>query len=704
MKHFFKSGIVKYVVVYSLLLYSGIAFSQKAEKYFKPSDLMLFGTYYYPEQWPKENWARDIKRISELGFNFTHYGEFAWAAMEPEEGKYDFSWLDEAVRLAGENHIKVIMCTPTPTPPAWLTRKHPEILMVNDQGRTIDHGARQQASWSSELYREYVNKIVTRLAKRYGHNKVVFGWQIDNEPSHYGDAYDYSENAQKHFRQWLQSKYRTIAALNKSWGNAFWSQTYNDFEQIRIPNSKELSQQANPHAILDFKRFTADEAADFVVSQQTILKKYINDDQWVTTNVMADYSAVDPRRMADLDFLTYTKYLVAGLSPGTGPQGFRLGSSLAIGFANDLIRPITGVTGVMELQPGQVNWGKFNPQTMPGAVRMWIYNVFSGDNKFVCNYRFREPLSGGEQYHYGIMKPDGITVSRTGQEYITAIKEMGQLRKLLKPNSAAPADYRSRKAAILYNVDNRWETEYQPQTNQWNFMTHLMKYYGVLKSVGAPVDIIDEKTNFSAYRVMIAPAYQLLDRNLVSRWKQYVEQGGHLILTSRTGQKDREAHLWEAKFAEPIYNLLGIKEVFYDHMPETQWAKVTMGKQIFNWNNWADVLQGAPSENVMARYSDQFYKGEAAVVYRKVGKGTVTYIGPDTDDGKLEKEVVRKVYKNAGIPILDLPEGVLVDWRDGFWIGLNYSSANQAIPVPAGAQILIGTKILPPAGVVIWRK
>ncbi|HEY4194081.1 MAG TPA: beta-galactosidase trimerization domain-containing protein, partial [Mucilaginibacter sp.] len=182
-----------------------------------------------------------------------------------------------------------------------------------------------------------------------------------------------------------------------------------------------------------------------------------------------------------------------------------------------------------------------------------------------------------------------------------------------------------------------------------------------------------------------------------------VEQGGHLVLTSRTGQKDREAHLWEAKFAEPIYNLLGIKEVFYDHMPETQWAKVTMGGQVFNWNNWADVLQGAPAENVMARYSDQFYKGEAAVVYRKLGKGTVTYIGPDTDDGKLEKEVVRKVYKNAGIPILDLPEGVLVDWRDGFWIGLNYSSTNQVIPIPVGAQVLIGTKILPPAGVVIWR-
>lgn len=704
MKHFSRPVICKLIAAATvLLLCSTTSFAQKAGKYFNKQDLMLFGAYYYPEQWPKENWARDIKRISDVGFHFTHYGEFAWASMEPEEGKYDFTWLDEAVRLAGENHIKVIMCTPTPTPPVWLTRKHPEILMVNNEGRVIDHGARQQASWSSEVYRQYVDKIVTQLAKRYGHNKTVWGWQIDNEPSHYGPSYDYSENAQQHFRKWLQNKYKNIAALNATWGNAFWSQSYNNFDQIRIPNPKELVQQANPHAMLDFKRFTADEAADFVISQQTTLRKYIGDEQWVTTNVMSDYSAVDPVRMAGLDFLTYTKYLVAGLSPGTGDQGFRMGSSLSIGFSNDFIRPITGVTGVMELQPGQVNWGQFNPQPMPGAVRMWIYNVFAGGNKFVCNYRFREPLSGGEQYHYGIMKPDGITVSRTGAEYLTAIKEVEQLRRSAKTDAPEPAAYHARKAAILYSVDSRWETEYQPQTNQWDFMNHLMHYYGALKSLGAPVDIVTEKVDFAKYPVIVAPAYQLLDRALVARWKQYVEQGGHLVLTTRTGEKDREAHLWEAKFAQPIYDLLGIKEVFYDHLPADHISKVNMGGQLFGWNNWADVLQGVPGANKMAVYNDQYYKGEAAVVNRKLGKGTVTYVGPDTDDGKLEKEVLRKVYANAGIATMNLPEGVIVDWRDGLWIGMNYSSVNQVLPVPAGAKILIGSKTVVPAGVVVWQ-
>ena len=689
-------------VLFFHLLFTA-AFAQKGQEYFLDKNLMLVGTYYYPEQWPEAQWERDIKKMAELGFDFTHYGEFAWAAMEPEEGQYNFAWLDRAVELAAKNNMKVILCTPSPTPPAWLTTQHPDVLMVNDDGRTIQHGARQQASWSSEKYRKFVEEIVTQLAKRYGDNKAVWGWQIDNEPSHYG-KFDYSENAQERFREWLKEKYKTIDALNKTWGTAFWSLTYNNFDQVQIPNQKVLVAQPNPHAVLDFKRFHADEAASFVLMQQEILKKHISKDQWVTTNLMADYALVDPLRMKELDFVTYTKYLVAGFDMGIGEQGFRMGAPAGIGFANDFFRPITGITGVMELQPGQVNWGQYNPQTMPGTVRMWIYHVFAGGSEFVCNYRFRQPLTGGEQYHYGILKPDGKTVSSSGDEYIQVIKELAKLRKAYKPDAKLPQSFAARRTAILYHPDNRWETENQPQTNQWDFMQHLKRYYSAAKSFGAPVDIVTETKEFSNYPVVIAPSYQLLDGELVERWKQYVEKGGHLVLTSRTGQKDREARIWEARFAEPIHELIGAKEIFYDLLPESRESKVSMDNQSYSWNNWADIIETAPKTEVWATYSDQFYKGKPAVISRKLGKGTVTYIGPDTDDGKLEREVLKKVYQRAGIPILDLPEGVLVEWRHGFGIGLNYSSESQTIPVPAKAKVLIGQKNLNPADVVIWQE
>jgi beta-galactosidase len=358
----------------------------------------------------------------------------------------------------------------------------------------------------------------------------------------------------------------------------------------------------------------------------------------------------------------------------------------------------------MELQPGQVNWGKFNPQPMPGVVRMWIWHAFAGGNKFVCNYRFKQPLTGGEQYHYGIISTDGVTPSTSGLEYIKVIKELREIKKYYDPNAKIPSAYQSRLTAVLYNPDNRWEMDNQPQTNQWFFMQHLMRYYGALKNFGCPVDVITEDKDFSKYPVMVAPAYELLDAKLVERWKQYVENGGHLILSSRTGQKNHNGKLWEMKWAEPIYELIGGKVSFYDLLPDSVMGTIKFGTQNYKWNNWADVLEPYAGTEVWANYTNQFYAGKAAVIHHKLGKGTVTYVGPDTDDGALEKAVLQKVYALARINIQNYPQGIVVEWRDGFWVGVNYSDKPYNVSIPSNANILIGTKLLKPADVVVWKE
>lgn len=678
-------------------------FSQVAGRFFKTEELMLPGTYYYPEHWSSSQWERDIKNMADLGFEFTHFGEFAWSAMEPEEGKYDFSWLDEAVRLAEKYGLKVIMCTPTPTPPAWLTTKHPDVLVVNDNGQTIRHGARQQASWASDTYRAYVEKIVTQLAQRYGNSPAIWGWQIDNEPSHYAFSYEYSENAQRKFRQWLKNKYGTIDKLNDVWGTAFWSQTYNNFEQIVIPNEKVLPGKANPHAMLDYKRYTADECASFINFQNDILRKYISPEQWITTNTMPGHPQVDPSRMTHLDFLTYTRYLVNGRYDGYGDQGFRISNTELLGFNNDYYRNIKGITGVMEIQPGQVNWGKFNPQTYPGAVRLWMYHIFAGGNKLVCHYRFRQPLKGSEQYHYGTMETDGVTVSRTGKEIVQFNNEMKDLRKHYSAkDNKMPEHLAKVKTGMLINPDNRWEMDFQPQTNQWNMYTHLIKYHNTLKRFGVPVDVIEENVDFSAYPILVVPAYQLLDKALVARWTKYVEDGGHLVLTCRTGHKDRDAALWEDKLAGPIYDLIGATDLFFDHLPANKWSEVMFEGNKYKWNNWGDIVTPKTGTEVWARYQDQYYKDQAAVLNRKLGKGTVTYIGVDTDDGDLEKAVLGKIYGQIG-KTYDLPAGVLIEWRDGFYVGLNYTSDPYTFPISNGSKMILGNKTTPAAGVVIWK-
>ena len=180
-------------------------------QWFPKKDMLTVGVYYYPEAWPESQWARDMANIKKLGMEYVHMGEFAWYFMEPVEGQYQFDWLEKAISLASANGLKVILCTPSATPPVWLSRSHPEILMVDSQGRTMEHGSREQADWSSPVYREYVTKIDTELVRKFGADKRVWGWQIDNELSHYGRRFSYSRASTARFHEWLREKYGTIA-------------------------------------------------------------------------------------------------------------------------------------------------------------------------------------------------------------------------------------------------------------------------------------------------------------------------------------------------------------------------------------------------------------------------------------------------------------------------------------------------------------
>lgn len=330
-----------------------------------------------------------------MGFEHVHIGEFAWTLLEPEEGHFDFGWLERVVRLSRDHALKVILCTPSAAPPIWLVRSHPEVLMIDARGRRMNHGSRQHACWSVDAYRQYVARIVTEMAKRFGGNPTVEGWQLDNEISHYGRGYCYCPASQGKFRAWLQTRYGTVQQLNRDWGNAFWSQLYQTFDQIDEPNPEELVQQVNPHAQLDLERWQAAEVADYLRFQTEVLRRHVRG-QWITHNFDNLYARaeVDPSLSSrDLDLMSFTRYPVHG-ELGEGPLGFRLGDGAALSFMADFLRGAGRPWGLTELQPGQVNWGDVNPQPLPGAIRMWILRVFALGSKVVSSYRYRQPLSG----------------------------------------------------------------------------------------------------------------------------------------------------------------------------------------------------------------------------------------------------------------------------------------------------------------------
>lgn len=677
-------------------LFCGGIFAQHT--WFNDKDLTLTGAYYYPEHWDESQWERDLKQMHELGFEFTHFAEFAWAQLEPQEGVYDFSWLDRAVALAAKYDLKVVMCTSTATPPVWLSRKYPEILLKSEDGTVQDHGARQHASFASPVYRKLAYRMIEELARHYGNDSRIIGWQLDNEPA---VQFDYNQVAEEAFREFLKEKYHhNIQELNAAWGTAFWSEVYSRFEEITLPKTAQMFM--NHHQILDYRRFAAKQTNDFLNEQCRLIKKYAKN-QWVTTNYIPDYDKGHIGGSKDLDFVSYTRYMVYGDNEGIGRRGYRVGNPLRIAMANDFFRPVNGTYGVMELQPGQVNWGSINPQPLPGAVRLWLWSVFAGGSDFICTYRYRQPLYGTEQYHYGIVGTDGVTVTPGGREYEQFMKEIRSLRKDYRPKEDKPETYLKRKTAILWNPENYWSIDRQKQNATWNTFAHVDKYYRTLKSYAAPVDFISEEKDFSQYPVMIVPAYQLADKKLVARWKKYVEEGGNLVLTCRTAQKDRFGRLPEAPFGSMIDELTGNHIEFYDLLLPQDPGQVKMDEKVYTWNTWGEILQPGASNEVWATYTNEFYEGKPAVTFRKLGKGSVTYIGVDSSDGALERQVLDKLYSRLQIEVMNLPYGVTMEYRNGLGIVLNYSDQPYQFALPQGAKVLIGTPNIATAGVLVFK-
>jgi beta-galactosidase len=575
--------------------------------------------------------------------------------------------------------------------------------MVDAKGRTMDHGSREQADWNSPIYREYVGKIDAELAKRFGHDQRVWGWQIDNELSHYGRQFSYSQASTANFRDWLRKRYGTIDALNRDWGNSFWSEMYQDFDQIDIPNPDTLVADPSPHAMLDVHRWFADTVADYLAFQAGILRQN-SSNQWITTNFMSMHEDVDPSRsQKTLDVFTFTQYPVHG-ELEEGSLGFRLGSAEQMSFMYDLTRSFNGLSGPMELQPGQVNWGAVNPWPLPGAIHMWIMRGFASGSRLVCTYRYRQPLFNSELYHKGLVEPDGVTPSPGGHEYAQAMQDVIKLRPQYDANAQEPKAYAAKRTAFLISYDNRWDISNHPQTTRWNTVDHWMRYYRALKSAEVPTDVITPDRDFSKYPFVVAPAYQLIDQNVIRRFTEYAQNGGHLVLTARTGQKDMRGHLWEALWAAPIYPLIGAKISRYDVLPVGVNGRVTSGGKSYAWGSWGDIMEPDSGTQVLATYADQFYAGKAAAITHKLGKGTVTYIGVDTLDGELERALIHRVFQEGGASPANLDPNFFVDWRDGFWVATNYASKNETIPANANTRVLIGSRTVPPGGVTVWAE
>jgi beta-galactosidase len=638
---------------------------------------LFLGTAWYPEQWPESRWDADLTLMQQAGIRFVRIAEFAWSSMEPTEGDYRFEWLDHAIDAAAKHHIYVVLGTPTPTPPAWLTEKYPETLRTLIDGRKDQHGNRQQFDFANAKYRELTRDIAERMAKRYGHHPNVIGWQIDNEYAH--PSYGADDKAQ--FQEWLRAHYRTLDNLNTRWTTAYWSEAYTDWSQIPIQEN-----YGNPGLLLSWKRFVSDTWRSYQKNQLDVIRPNSDRRQFITTNMMGWFDGYDHYTVSqDLDLASWDDYVGRGhLDP------YRNGA------AHDLTRGFLRKNfWVMETQPGFVNWNAVNTALDKGEVRAMAWHDIGHGADAVSYWQWRSALNGQEELHGTLLGPDGTPVP--------LYSEVAQLgREFAKAGAALAGTSVHSQVAILHSYDSRWSINWQRHNQNFDPIAQIVSYYKPLRDVAQSIDIVAPTAPLADYKLVVAPGLAVLSDDAAKNLMAYVQNGGHLVLGQRMGVKDNDNSLAVERAPGPLTKLLGGRvEQYYaiDDKPEStvpvsgSWGDTTS-------KIWAEQLStSSPDTEVLMRYgkSNGWLDGQPAAITRKVGKGRITYIGAWMDE-KTMMTAAQWMAKTSGVTAAfgPVPEGVDVYPREGngkkIFILVNFGATEQSVALPAQMHSVLDDK------------
>jgi beta-galactosidase len=624
---------------------------------------MRFGCAWYPEHWNKNRWPEDLALMRDAGMNVVRLGEFAWSLLEPEEGRYDFDWLEQAIDLAASLGLDTVVGTPTAAPPAWLTQRYPDTLAVRDHGRPATHGNRCHFSPTSPRYLDFCAKIAEAMAARFGRHPHVIGWQIDNEYN----TTSYDETTRQKFQDYLRERYRTLETLNARWTTAYWSQTYQDWSQVPLPIGGH-----HPGLMLEFRRFLSRVYQEYQRVQIAAIRRH--SERWITHNFMGWFDLFDHYLVSrELDFASWDSYV------GSGHLDF-----LGNGSAHDLVRGFRRRTfWLMETQPGNVNWSPLNNALNRGEVRAMAWHAIGHGADAVLYWQWRSALNGQEQYHGSIVGPDG----RPRPVY-REIRELG--RDLGHCRAALTGTELVAECALLHAYDDRWAVSFQRHHRDFDPVGHLNAYYRALRARVPTVDIVHPSAPLEGYRLVIAPHLQIIDQALAARLYEFVSRGGHLVLGARSGMKDDANALLPSRQPGPLAPLLGAHVEEY-YALDTPVPLEPEGEAKF-WAEWLEPDQ--MDVEVVLRYgpSNGWLDHRAAVVTRRVVSGQVTYVGGWLDDASLERLTTGWVTSSK-LELFPVPTGVEACRRVGpageVWILVNHQRSPQTVILPWPARDLI---------------
>lgn len=622
---------------------------------------MIHGADYNPDQWldRPDILEEDMRLMKKAGVNEVSIGIFAWKALEPEEGKYTFEWLDELMDRLEENNICAFLATPSGARPAWMDKNHPEVLRTEANRVKNLHGQRHNHCFTSPYYRKKVREMNTMLAERYKGRKALKLWHVSNE---YGGAC-HCELCQKAFRDFLREKYgNDIKKLNDEWWTRFWSHEYSDFSEIESP---AMHGETSIHGLcLDWNRFVTYQTRSFMENEIAPLKE-ITPEIPVTTNFMGTFPGLDYWELSKcMDVISWDSY------PSWHNDWEKVeDTAWRTAFIHDINRSILKKPFLlMESTPSQVNWQPVNKLKRPGMQILAGLQAVAHGSDSVQYFQWRKGRGSSEKFH-------GAVVDHYGKEDTRVFQETAQLGEILKRMDAVAGTMVYPEVTVLYDWENRWAIDsLQGLNNHRDYEDTCMKHYQPFWKKGIPVDVNCMTQDFLPYKLVVAPMLYMLKPGVATALKSYVQQGGTLVLTYCSGYVNENDLCFLGGFpGDGLMEVAGIWAEEMDPLYPTDENLIEMqkgkqldsGKTAYRCHTLCELIHAKEDTEVLAVYGKDFYKGRPVVTKNRYGQGSCYYIAARTDSDFLED------FYSTLIQELDLkrpcfteiPEGVSVQIR-----------------------------------------
>ena len=668
-----------------------------------------YGGDYNPDQWPEEVWDDDVRLMKKAGVNLVSVGIFSWAKIETSEGVYDFDWLDRIINKLGEAGIAVDLASATASPPMWLTQAHPEVLWKDYRGDVCQPGARQHWRPTSPVFREYALKLCRAMAEHYKGNPYVVAWHVSNE---YGchNRFDYSEDAERAFRKWCEERYGTIDAVNDAWGTAFWAQRMNDFTEIVPPRFIGDGNFMNPGKLLDFKRFSSDALKAFYVAERDALAE-ITPDLPLTTNFMvsASGSVLDYDDWGrEVDFVSNDHYFIPGEAH---LDELAFSASLVDGIARK------DPWFLMEHSTSAVNWRPVNYRKEPGQlVRDSLAHVAMGADA-VCYFQWRQSKAGAEKFHSAMVPHAG-----EDSAVFRDVCELGADLNALADNGLLGTKLAKSRVAVVFDYESEWASEHTATpTQKVHHVDEPLQWFRALADHGVTADVVPVRGAWDDYEMVVLPSVYLLSEETTRRVRDYVVNGGRLVVTYYTGISDEKDHVWLGGYPGSIRDVVGVRvEEFMpmgDDFPGVpDYLELSNGTVAHDIVDVIGSVDG--SATVLETFKDDPWTGmdgAPAIVANTFGEGRSVYVGARLGRDGIAKSLP-EILESLGMAETGENDSRVLrverEGSDGSRFVFSFNRTHETVRVPVEGEVVVSsfaevsgeTISIKPNGVIVTKQ